>query len=99
MKTKRELDGWVGPVRQVAMERANFFNRAGEWVLGPRELDIISTYDEGGNKINESYGRNVIVGVEPRAGERVKQTATYDSEGHELTELAYNPDGTLGSKM
>lgn len=101
MKSDKELDGWNGAVKRVVMERANFFERAGAWISGPREVDVSTSYDESGRKIAESYGNNVIFGFEG-LGQHVdaRLNAPVDSrlEENRNEKITYKMDGTIGER-
>lgn len=92
MKTDRERDWWQGPVKKVVTERASFFEGAGRWVLGQRELDYIATYDRDGKRIDESYGENVLFGSMLPVG---SSTRRQDAEGNTVRHEEYDDYGSL----
>jgi hypothetical protein len=90
MVTDRERDGWSGPVWKVVTERANFLEQAGKWVLGPRKMDFVTTYDRSGRGLSESYGDGVILDS-GRLGHAVIRR---DREGN-VVEREHYSDGIL----
>jgi hypothetical protein len=53
MKTQREQEGWLGPVRAVVVEMADFLERGGTQTLGPRVPLFTLEYDIQGKLVGE----------------------------------------------
>lgn len=92
MKNDKERDGFVGPVEKVIVERASFANQSGEWILGPRNLDSVTTYNRKGEKISESFGPNVLFGSELLSGHSEEKR---DSSGNIIEHKRYDNDTLL----
>jgi antitoxin component YwqK of YwqJK toxin-antitoxin module len=90
MKTDREKDGWLGPVKSVVTEMAPFTKRAGHWVLNPRTKGFATTYDRDGRKTTESFGSDVLFS----AGHPNDTINKSDDEGHVIEQEKYQ-NGTL----
>jgi hypothetical protein len=53
MKTQREQEGWLGPVGTVVVEMADFLERGGTQILGPRVPLFTLRYDIKGKRVEE----------------------------------------------
>ncbi len=60
MKTDRERDGWVGPVRSVVVESGPIPDESGEDVVTVRQFDFKITYNRDGRRTSESDGFNML---------------------------------------
>ena len=55
IKTDRERDGLFGAVRSVQQEIAYISEKAGKWVISPRQLQAVTTYDREGKRTSQSF--------------------------------------------
>ena len=61
IKTDREVDGFVGKVKSVKIERARLFKQSRKWQEAERVFDSVISYDEAGALIaEESTPRTVL---------------------------------------
>jgi hypothetical protein len=87
MKSQREEEGWLGPVRAVVFEMADFHEEGGTEILGPRMTLYTIRYDVKGDRVGEvTY--NSIHG-ESRADDYIESS---DGKSN-VRELSYRPDG------
>jgi YD repeat-containing protein len=99
MKTDRQAESLVGPVRTIRIEAARFSKQSGQWVEEPRELVALISYNARGNKtevIPGPIGTGARWLVEGIPLERTIYTS--DLQGKLTEEVSYNPDGSLSSK-
>jgi hypothetical protein len=99
-KTAKELDGLSGPVKAMAVEKAQlsrqfgkFLGRFGaKWVEGPHVRTSSRNYDAKGNKTLETW-------YNPDGSVNRRVQFTYDTNGNLAEAIRYKADGTLAGKV
>lgn len=91
LDSTRELDGLLGPVRQVKAEVAKVYPKDNQLVEQSRSLLEVTLYDASGRRVeNKTY---------PLTGSRIgRETHEYDQQGHLIETIARNSRGRVLSK-
>jgi hypothetical protein len=97
MRTDRQAEGLVGPVRTIHIEASRFSNQYGQWVEEPREFVAFVSYNVRGNKTEMVPGQTTLVWLFEGIS-LDKKVYTYDARGNLIRIVSYNPDGSLLSK-
>ena len=81
-----------GPIRSIRIERAEFINREGRQVEGPRVLTQTIDYNEEGTRCEvTTYNRDGVV------TQRISET--YDKEGHILQSATLKANGQIETRI
>ncbi|HEV7374523.1 MAG TPA: nuclear transport factor 2 family protein [Pyrinomonadaceae bacterium] len=72
----KDNDGLTGPVSKVQTETAKLFLKSGKLAEGPRELLELTTYDNQGKRVDNSY---YLVSTNSQAG---KEEYAHDDKGN-----------------
>jgi YD repeat-containing protein len=72
----KDNDGLTGPVSKVQAETAKLFIKSGKLAEGPRELLELTTYDNQGKRVDNSY---YLVSTNSQPG---KEEYAYDDKGN-----------------
>ena len=87
-KTDRENHGLVGLVHSVRVQIAQFSEKDGEWVEGPRKMHRMSVYDREGNMTDDAwYREDGSLGYE--------RAYRYNADGNLTEEGLLDFDGSL----
>jgi antitoxin component YwqK of YwqJK toxin-antitoxin module len=89
-KTDLEIEGLKGPVKSIRFERAEFLQGASNPVEKWRFLESVTTYDEKGNRVEESRYNSDGSLFE-------KMVFTRDDKGNQ-TKTIFKANGTVDSK-
>jgi YD repeat-containing protein len=87
VRTDLQKEGFIGLVRTVQIQTAQFSNQAGQWVEGPRGRPAIITYDVKGNRI------------EGKSEDTTKTAYTYDAQGRVIEEVTSDHVGLIGKTV
>ncbi len=109
--TDLEVEGLIGLVRMVRVERAGFSEGSGEWVEGEHEVWYTASYYTDGNLIVRIEEERSTHSYDPN-GNKIEETTydsdgslqkrwvySYDNRGNRTEEILYYPDGSLSRKM
>jgi len=99
-KTAKELDELNGPVKAMAVEKAQLSRQFGKylgrfsakWVEGPHVRTYSRNYDAKGNKTLEAWHN-------PNGSVNRRVQFTYDPNGSLTEAVRYKADGTLADKV
>ncbi|MEP6921237.1 MAG: tetratricopeptide repeat protein [bacterium] len=92
LHSTREQDGLEGPVRRVRVETSKIIVKDGHFVVGPRVLRGVATYDPAGKKIDAV---NYPLESDSLPG---KQKYRYDEKGNIVEMLVLGDDSSILSK-
>jgi len=99
-KTARELEGLSGPVKAMAVEKAQLSRQFGKflgrfsakWTEGAHVRTYSRNYDAKGNKTWET-------GYNPDGSVNRRVQFTYDASGNLVESIRYKPDGNIANKV
>lgn len=99
-KTAKEADELNGPVKNIAIEKAQLSRQFGKyfgrftakWIEGPHVRTYSRDYDAKGNKTLETW-------YNPDGSLNRRVQFTYDATGNLLEAIRYKADGTLANKV
>jgi len=55
VQTNRARDGLTGAVQSIQLEFAQILKKEGKWVIRPRKLEVVTTYDLEGKRTSQNF--------------------------------------------
>jgi len=55
VQTNRARDGLTGAVQSIQVEFAQILKKEGKWVIRPRKLEVVTTYDLEGKRTSQNF--------------------------------------------
>lgn len=81
-KTDRERDGLAGAVRSIQVEFAQILKKEDKWVIRPRKLEVVTTYNREGKRTSQNF--HVRASQDSNEG-----ISKYDSNGNVIEHSQY----------